>query len=141
MTSYADIRKSSRAAHAKAYANGGRVKSAKTVINVVVPPASGGATGAGCPDRRHGTGPDGFAPVGPAGLCNPACSRKRGARRHGRRSCVRQRRARPGWQGSRQACGEGRHGQRTGAIEAGEEAEVIPSGEAKLQGTGRKIGT
>lgn len=46
MVGYSEIRSQSRKAHAKAYANGGRVKNAKTVINVVVPPASGGGAGA-----------------------------------------------------------------------------------------------
>lgn len=52
---YSSIRKQSRKVHSKAYANGGRVKNAKTVVNVIVPPASGGGAGAAPPIA--GTGP------------------------------------------------------------------------------------
>ena len=52
---YAEIRSQARKSHNKAYANGGRVKSAKTVINVIVPPASGAGAGAAPPIA--GTGP------------------------------------------------------------------------------------
>jgi len=71
MTSYADIRKSSRAAHAKAYANGGRVKSAKTVINVVVPPASGGQQAPAAPIAGMGPGPMASPPSGPPASAIP----------------------------------------------------------------------
>lgn len=71
MASYNEIRKTSRAQHAKAYANGGavrgagRAKSAKTVINIVTPPAaSGGAAAMPAP-------PIAGAAAGPAAMPAP----------------------------------------------------------------------
>ncbi len=64
---YSEIRKTSRAQHAKAYANGGRVKSAKTVINIVTPPAaSGGAAQPPIAGMAAGPAAGPLPPVPPA---------------------------------------------------------------------------
>lgn len=62
---YKTIRSQSRKAHSKAYAgggavryaNGGRVKSAKTVVNVIVPPSGGAGAGAAPPIAGNVGGP------------------------------------------------------------------------------------
>lgn len=50
MADYAKLRQQARSGNCKRYAQGGRVRGGKTVVNVVVPPSSGGApTPAGGP--------------------------------------------------------------------------------------------
>lgn len=62
MSNYAKIRNSCRGSGGSSYANGGRVKNSRTIVNVVQPPASGAGSSGGPQNAAAGAGPAGGPP-------------------------------------------------------------------------------